>query len=119
MLVLTEPGRKIFTKASTDVLRRAHLFTDAGELKGYGYQPRDLDKAKWNGGVYPDLLWEFEPGDETTVVGYFVTSANGTVLYTEQFDLDTDNEPMIIGGRGDKVRVAMALRFFTKQEVRA
>lgn len=113
MINITPKGYKAFTKAITSTLRSIHLFTDQGELTGHGYKPKDLIVGKWDGGVYPDVTWEFTSGDPVTVLGYYVSDGEG-MLFSEPFTAINEggarvDAPMEIKNNGDRITVGVRL----------
>jgi hypothetical protein len=102
---LTDAGYQTFLGAIQDKADKIHLMADTGELEGHGYAPKRFDPTKWMNGEYPKLVWEFSSGDPVNVVGYFVTSATGDVLFAEDFP-DGAQE---IKNTGDRIGVTIKL----------
>ena len=117
MIQTTPHGHDIMLNSVTATLATVHLFVNEGELSGYGYSPELLDPAKWDAGVYPDILWEFEAGERPArVMGYYVADSEGRVMYSENFPASPDNEDddagFVIGRQGDRVLVGLRLNLF-------
>lgn len=121
MIMTTPKGQALMLKAVTDKLASVHLFVNEGELVGYGYGPVQLDPGQWEGGAYPDILWEFNGAEKSArVLGYYVTNEQGEVIYSENFppsEENDDNDPgFVIGKQGDRVRVGMRLNLFVARD---
>lgn len=105
MIRLTDAGYQTFLTAIEQQADKIHLMADNGELEGHGYAPKRFDPAQWTNGEYPKLVWEFSAGDAVNVVGYFVTSAGGDVLFAEDFP----DGPQEIKNTGDRIGVTIKL----------
>lgn len=105
MINLSPHGQRLMLKGVTNPIKAIHLFVDSGELEGHGYSPKPIDPGSWDGPNYPPLVWEFSAGDTVNVVGYFVTDADGQMVFTENFD-----EPMKLEHNGDRITVHMRMR---------
>jgi len=117
MLSVTPHGHSTMLEAITRVVRTMHLYTDLGELTGYDYAPKSIKGKDWSGGAYPEQLWEFEAGDPTRVMGYYLADANGRVLLTEEFGVGADGKQGYdIGRKGDRIAVTVALNLQSTQE---
>lgn len=108
-------------RAVVEVLKRVHLFVTEGELTGYGYLPEPIDPDRWQEGVYPDIMWEFDAGDKPArVLGYYVTDEEGKIMYSENFPPSTENEDddagFVIGRQGDRIVVGLRLNLFVAQD---
>ena len=84
------------------------MFVEEGELKGHGYSAKNLELSKWSpDGQYPELMWVFDAENKASnVLGFFVSDANGQVLFSDTFD-----EANVIQNQGDRIGVSIKLRF--------
>jgi hypothetical protein len=117
MIQTTPTGHEHMLRAVTNMLFAVHLFVHEGELSGFGYESEKLDPLKWDDGVHPDILWEFEAADTPVrVLGYYVTDANGSIMYSENFPASAENEDeepgFVIGRQGDRIAVGLRLNLF-------
>ena len=107
MISITPYGSKEFQAAVEKLPTSVHLYVDTGELKGYGYEPKLLQVSNWSNGDYPELMWEFKAENEPAyVMGYFVSDAQGQVLFSDAFD-----ESYKIQNQGDRIGVSIRLKF--------
>ncbi|MCK5019966.1 MAG: hypothetical protein KAS32_23125 [Candidatus Peribacteraceae bacterium] len=107
-LVITPQGRYGAISAITDKLRSIHLYIATGELIGYGYGPVLFDPRQWTNGRYPKITWKLQRGNPEIVMGYQIKGIDGTIWFTERFDVP-DTEPMRIGRHEDKISVSIDL----------
>jgi len=119
MIQVTPYGHDLFMGALVVHLDSVHLFVDNGELSGYGYAPVKLQPELWEGGVYPDILFELEKGEKERVMGYYVADDQGRVVYSENFGPSDDNDDseagFVIGRQGDRILVGLRLNLFMSQ----
>lgn len=107
MISLTPYGSKVFQKATERIPASVHLYVDSGELVGYGYEPKMLKANEWIEGQYPELMWEFSSENQPAdVLGYYVSDAEGQVLFSSQFD-----KPNRIKNQGDRIGVSINMRW--------
>ena len=107
---LTQDGYAVLLNAVTTTVRGLHLFTDKGELEGYGYEPKPVDPGQWTGNRYPTQEWVFSTGPQLRVRGYYVTGADGKVLWSREFPVSERAPDDYVIGR-DRDRIAVTLTF--------
>jgi hypothetical protein len=113
MIRVTQNGNKVMIDAITASVDKFHLFTDAGELTGHGYSPIEVDPTLWDRGAYPEQEWTFAGGDSTKVLGYFASSKDGTIMFDEHFNDDSEDN-FIVKNIGDKIKISVRLMLITQ-----
>jgi len=109
MMMITNEGHNTFFKAIVGSLDSVHLMTDQGELTGYNYKPKKLTASAWSmSGRYPEQAWVFTAGDKVQVKGYYVTNAEGKIMFSDEFDI-TDEDDFVIQHDGSKIKVNIEL----------
>jgi len=107
VISLTPYGRATFQKQIERIPSTVHLYVEEGELKGYGYKTKVFDVTQWVNGDYPEMIWEFDAEDQAAfVLGYYVSDADGKVLFSDQFD-----ESYKIQRQGDRIAVSISMNF--------
>lgn len=103
MITITPYGRTQYQDAVNRIPAQIHLYTDAGELTGFGYAPKRFDFNQWKGGDYPEFVWVFENGEgKESVLGHYVTDSSGQVIFSDSFD-----EPYVVEKKGDRIAVVV------------
>jgi len=108
MITMTQYGRDTFQNAVLQIPKTVHLYVEDGELKGYGYEPKQIRRESFDAnGRHPELMWVFNAEPEAAqVLGFYVTDAHGQVLYSDQF-----KEPYKIQNQGDRIGVSINMAF--------
>lgn len=104
-IVISEYGKKLLNSQIYQPLANMHLYSDDGELSGYGYEPQALYPNKWVNNSHPAIEWVLSRGPELKVAGYFVTDSRKNLIYSETFD----DEPIMIGNPGTRISVIAKL----------
>ena len=89
----------------------ATIITDLTEVVGGGYAAVALTSGTWvitpgdpSEAAYTQITWTFT-GSVGNVYGYYVTRANGDLMWAERFS----NGPYNISTSGDEIRVTQRL----------
>lgn len=115
MINVTAKGNEVFTAAIVGKLDSLHLFTESGELSGYGYEPIQLQPTLWKGGIYPTQEWKFmvqEGEGEVQAIGWYIVGHDGQVLMSERFVIEEDSD-YLIRRTDDRIKVKPKLSLIT------